>query len=837
MAGGCVLNTSGAAICRCRSTLLPLRPSLYCVCRPLSARCRITLFTSSFHFSVVFAADPAKRLFSAVCAMGSGIALLLAVALPFAVLAAPRQAQRFGAGSTSVAMSTSASSNVCGENPILGHAVLDAVNLTLPQLADVASHAQRGDLQAACDALATYYASSNTTAWLRWTPPGGWHPNGTKRVGGHADDILKDIYYLSGVKETAKIPRNSDGGLNWYDEGPKHDPEFMNCLNRHDAWEVLLHAWQSTGNPVYAQRFDALVNDWMTHLPCRDGVSRSNWTASGHWDKPCATGTMESPWRVLEAGIRTAGPWAPSFFGFQRSTQFGVSARVLMVLGMSEHLSVLQGPGMTAHTPNWVMTQLTGLVVTCVAFPELNGASEALTFAVDHLDQLLQDQVYPDGIETEEAFGYDMGTAGDFFKVLNVLELAGKASPSATFAKHVEAMYNYGYNVPDQQGFGPRNGDADLGRAPWSTTIQRYFNRSDWLYVHTAGKQGTNPTPNQSPSLLFPWGGQTVFKSGYQVNDTWAWFQVGPYGSSGHAHRAKLMLAVRAFGSMLLVDSGRFQYNGVGLSKTLHDEYSRTTHAHNTLTLDGKDQLNSPALTKSPVPTTSYHISLPWDYVRESMALWEGLDGFGNHTRAVFYKRSGYFVVLDRVETDKRRSVQMTWHAHPNASVSVQTGTCGALLGGVDPATGKPTAAGLVVVPASGAINIEPWTCHVVKGQNKTSSQAWQGWFSGTYDGADPAPTVIHDTATHSEARSNDNDNDNASDGNAALPPSWFAWLLVPLADAGDAGAINAHATLDSVSDNTATITVTVGNQTDRLVLPLEQPASSAHVESEATPW
>jgi hypothetical protein len=30
-----------------------------------------------------------------------------------------------------------------------------------------------------------------------------------------------------------------------------------------------------------------------------------------------------------------------------------------------------------------------------------------------------------------------------------------------------------------------------------------------------------------------------------------------------HAHRAKLMLALRAYGAMLLVDSGRFQVCGV----------------------------------------------------------------------------------------------------------------------------------------------------------------------------------------------------------------------------------------------------------------------------------
>jgi len=43
---------------------------------------------------------------------------------------------------------------------------------------------------------------------------------------------------------------------------------------------------------------------------------------------------MESPWRVLECGIRLTGAWPSTFFGFQRAKEFSVSARVLMVLGM-----------------------------------------------------------------------------------------------------------------------------------------------------------------------------------------------------------------------------------------------------------------------------------------------------------------------------------------------------------------------------------------------------------------------------------------------------------------------------------------------------------------------
>lgn len=56
----------------------------------------------------------------------------------------------------------------------------------------------------ACDALATYYSGS--VAWLRVPPVAP----GTSMAGGHADDlVLRDVFYLSGVKQTAKIPRKA----------------------------------------------------------------------------------------------------------------------------------------------------------------------------------------------------------------------------------------------------------------------------------------------------------------------------------------------------------------------------------------------------------------------------------------------------------------------------------------------------------------------------------------------------------------------------------------------------------------------------------------------------
>jgi len=148
-------------------------------------------------------------------------------------------------GAAQAGRGTAGSDNICSTNATVGHAVISALNLSWPGMGAVAAAAHAGDLGGACEAIAAYYAAANTSQWLRIPPVAP----GTGRAGGAADDLLRDIFYLSGVDVTAKIPRNADGGLDWLDHGPNNDPEFMNCLNR---WvEVLLHRSTSMGPRGY----------------------------------------------------------------------------------------------------------------------------------------------------------------------------------------------------------------------------------------------------------------------------------------------------------------------------------------------------------------------------------------------------------------------------------------------------------------------------------------------------------------------------------------------------------------------------------------------------------
>lgn len=679
---------------------------------------------------------------------------------------------------------SSSSLNVCG-NATLGLHVLSVVNLTFPGLEAVEAAYLRGDLDAACEALSNYYLNSNTSQWLRKPLP----TPSSRRVGGAVDDVVfKDIYDEGGLG-TGKVPRNADGGLDWLFRGPRNDPEFENVLNRHQTFPTVLDAFLSTGNAEYAAWIDETIIDWAMHNPCPGSnlqktapkcfpIGDGSAPPCSFDEKPgqqaCSSSYTESPWRLLEQGVRFSSPWPSTFFGLQLSSNFSTSARSLAVLVAGEHLASLEAAGKTGVS-NWAITQNTGLITLALAFPELNRASEAKDAAFDNLLSLLQSGVYSDGVETEMASGYDMNTASDFLGVLQLLAIAGDASPPDDFKAAAERMWNYGSYVSDPSGCLPRNGDSDICGSGYSEAATLYFNRSDWTFLHSNGVNGSVPLSNETfgPSVVFPWSGQIVMRSSFSQGATWAWFDLGPYGSSIHGHRDKLSLNVHARGAMLLVDSGRFAYSGTDLPAILHVAYARNATAHNTFTIDGCDQAAEPAVATAPLPEGSVSLSPLFD---ESFGSMENYDtnclvGKAKHNRAIRFMRAAgaggtspddgdYIVVVDVIESDRTRSIQAHWHTHPNASIiDVNNVTGVAQVGGATWSENKPMPSQVCVIPAN---NTSGWERVSIERGNKPPTAPYQGWFSASYDDAQPSSTLVYN-------------------GEADRSGFW-AWLIIPSA-------------------------------------------------------
>jgi hypothetical protein len=152
-------------------------------------------------------------------------------------------------------------------------------------------------------------------------------------------------------------------------------------------------------------------------------------------------------------------------------------------------------------------------------------------------------------------------------------------------------------------------------------------------------------------------------------------FDHGPLGmpplyNHGHADALSLTLSIGDRG--FLVDSGTYHYNG----EKIWRHYFKCTRAHNTVTVDGRDQA---------VQETGFVWSRPYDVrvtrnVRpEGLILIEAehngyarLDRPAVHRRAICHPDDSVFIVRDHFAGQGIHEFELNWHLHPNAVTTKQ---------------------------------------------------------------------------------------------------------------------------------------------------------------------
>lgn len=612
--------------------------------------------------------------------------------------------------------------------------VLQALDEKQETLATVRTHAAAGDTVAAAEALLAHFRQSKTAQWLLDQPFEG-HPADLLAL---AKQLRSDTLHIGST--TVKIPPTADGGWQWNYQGPERDAEFGYSLNGHKYLVALIAAWQQQGDEAYVSTFDRLIRDWILHHPLpaeNDPIYRVLAATGVDWRD-----IDEVIWRTLEAGNRLGVSWPQAFYHLQPSEAFSPAARLLMLYGIAEHAGYLRKHHKAGH--NWTTMEMNGLALVGLTFPEFRDSDEWATYALDIMETEINRQVYPDGLQTELSSKTQWVALQRFESIAHYFQQSGR-SIKDSYLRRVEEMYHFlAYSMrPD--GHQPINNDSDReDLRPRVLAAARTYQRPDWTWIATNGQSGQSP--EGLPSVVFPWGGIHVMRSGWDAQAQWAFFDAGPFGT-GHQHSDMLHLSVSAYGKDLLVDGGRYTHKDYfSFDPTIWRGYFRSSFSHNVLLVDGKGQNAGPLRAESPLEAGVDYVNTPeFDYARGTFTSgYEGVAGAVSHTRAVLYVREKCWVVVDHVETDQPRQLQALWHFAPTCSVRVA---------GTSLRTENTDEANLQLIPLGGP----DWELAIVKGQEKPFIQ---GWYSEDYDKKEPNPTAVY---TRKEART-----------------GTFAWVIVP---------------------------------------------------------
>ena len=289
-------------------------------------------------------------------------------------------------------------------------------------------------------------------------------------------------------------------------------------------------------------------------------------------------------------------------------------------------------------------------------------------------------------------------------------------------------------------GYGILNNDADRkNNRQWIVGVMEEYERDDWKYIATNGNEGVKP--NGEPSIVYPWAGHLISRSGYNTDAHWSFFDIGPWGS-GHQHNDKLHISISAYGRDLLGDAGRFAYRGEVADK--FRPYARGSQGHNVILVDGQGQGPGPKVIDVPLTKDHYRITPEFDYAWSSFDSFENVEGDIVHNRSLMYVRNNFWIVVDRIETSKPRNIDVLWHWAPDIDKP------------------KKMFGAMATTNERGNLRILPvgkhhWKTEHVKGMENPEVQ---GWYSREYNQYEPNWTSIYSTQV------------DASDT--------FVWLLYP---------------------------------------------------------
>jgi heparan-sulfate lyase len=386
--------------------------------------------------------------------------------------------------------------------------------------------------------------------------------------------------------------------------------EWVWQLNRMYFWNSMGKAYWHTGEEKYARAWCEQVLDWIQKNP-NDSEHRY-------------------AWRSIEAGIRGYN-WTGLYQRFLDSPSFTPEVLAAFLNSCHDHAEYLMTKYRTRS--NWGLMEAEGMAFIAITFPEFRESEKWRMEAFRRLNNEINIQVYPDGHQRELAIGYHLGCIGWFLRAYELAKLnhLGDAFP-ATYLERIEKMCEVPMKLCLPDGTNVAFGDAWAG-APgqhsdrfmeWS----KLFDREDFLYMATEGKDGNMP---EATAFALKESGLYSMRSSWDKQAICLVLKCGPDGG-GHCQPDNGTFDLYAGGRNLMPDGGSYIYSGDREGRA----WFRQTKVHQTLTLNVKNSGYAPRL-------------LLWepgddlDLLVVENAGYEEL----SHRRAVFFIDKRYFVIVD----------------------------------------------------------------------------------------------------------------------------------------------------------------------------------------------
>ena len=505
---------------------------------------------------------------------------------------------------------------------------------------------------------------------------------------------------------------------------------------------TLARAYAATGHENYPACFWRFFESWWAANPPQCGP---NWQCG------------------QEIALRTmAGVWGlHAFWSSPHSTDERVSVFSAFVAASAERIAG-NIDFARALRSNHTISEAAGLYTVGVLFPEFEQADRWRAMGKSLLDGECLDQFYADGAYIQHSLNYQRLALQVYTWVLRLADLNGDAlhpstrealDRSTTFLRHLQdattgQVPNYGHNdgalVLPLNSCGYLDYRPAIGAMHYALHAQRLYDPGpwdedlQWLFGESSSLPAAQicGSTDRSPASVHARDGGYYTLRGRQ---SWAMVRCHTYRDRP-VQADMLHMDLWWRGLNILRDSGTFRYH----CEQPWLDYFQGTSAHNTVVVDGRDQMRRSGhfmwlhWTRS---TVRYHQQLAdgrieyWEGQRES---YRRHPGGLIHRRAVIRVGDHFWVVVDDLLGSGSRRLELYWHLIDAPVESIRRGAR------IESDVG-PISIAILSTPGDADVSVE-------RGRIKPSPRGWQALHYGkrtsaptlcaTYDGLVPARFV-----------------------------------------------------------------------------------------------
>lgn len=405
----------------------------------------------------------------------------------------------------------------------------------------------------------------------------------------------------------------------------------------------LLYAYRATGDGRYLRKLESIVASFVAADDARRDRRRSGLNRRT-WDYKYGAAFRALTLVNIRAKLARTGDLDPALdSGMRRSI-----LRLGAFLAEQRNFDVGNNHG---------FAEATALLQISETFPAAPRARAWRAIADRRLVRLIRGNVDAGGVQVERSpfyHFYVLRLASD----LTVWARRHRVTLPAEFVRRADSMLRFATWITQPDGFIPLQGSSvrtNLRKLAPETfaAIGERFPEFEWS--RTGGLSGRPP---RARAAAFRASGDAVLRSDWgsptdATKPAMLAFNGGRYRTT-HAQHDALSFVFYGAGRPLLTDAGLFTYD-----RGRWFDYFSSTRAHNTITLDNRDQRRGPVrlglVTEGP----------GWSYASGSHRLYPG----AAVRRSVVLLGRDLALVLDDVAADREHRIRQHWNLFPGSTL------------------------------------------------------------------------------------------------------------------------------------------------------------------------